>query len=58
MPFQDGGATCACNVAMLCRRHHRLKQTKGWEIEHLWPGVILWLGPTGHWRITAPADRE
>jgi hypothetical protein len=58
IPFHRGGATCPCNVAMLCRRHHRVKQTKGWRIEHLWPGVILWIGPTGHWRITAPADRE
>jgi hypothetical protein len=58
IPFHRGGATCPCNVAMLCRRHHRLKQTPGWRLEHLWPGVILWIGPTGHWKITAPADRE
>lgn len=58
VPFHRGGPTCPCNLALLCRRHHRLKQTKGWRIEHLWPGVILWIGPTGHWRITAPADRE
>jgi hypothetical protein len=57
-PFHRGGATCPCNIAMLCRRHHRLKQTPGWRLEHLWPGVILWIGPTGHWKITAPADRE
>ncbi|MGH3377844.1 MAG: DUF222 domain-containing protein [Actinoallomurus sp.] len=57
-PFHRGGATCPCNLALLCRRHHRLKQTKGWRVEHLWPGVILWIGPTGHWRISAPADRE
>ncbi|MDN3351655.1 hypothetical protein [Actinomadura sp. DC4] len=50
--------TCPCNLAMLCRHHHRLKQTPGWRIEHIWPGVILWIGPSGHWRITAPADRE
>jgi hypothetical protein len=43
---------------MLCRHHHRLKQTPGWRLEHLWPGVLLWIGPTGHWKITAPADRE
>jgi Domain of unknown function (DUF222) len=57
-PFYRGGPTCPCNLALLCRRHHRLKQTKGWRVEHLWPGVILWIGPTGDWRITAPADRE
>jgi hypothetical protein len=58
VPFHRGGMTCPCNVAMLCRRHHRVKQTDGWRLEHLWPGVLLWIGPTGHWRITAPADRE
>jgi Domain of unknown function (DUF222) len=58
VPFHAGGVTCPCNLAMLCRRHHRLKQTSGWRIEHIWPGVILWITPTGHWRITAPADRE
>lgn len=58
IPFHRGGATCPCNLALLCRRHHRLKQTRDWRLQHLWPGVIMWIGPTGHWRITAPADRE
>lgn len=58
IPFHAGGVTCPCNLTLLCRHHHRLKQTKGWRLDHLWPGVILWIGPTGHWRITAPADRE
>jgi hypothetical protein len=58
IPYHRGGATCPDNLAMICRRHHRLKATKGWRIKHLWPGVILWITPTGHWRITAPADRE
>jgi Domain of unknown function (DUF222) len=58
IPFHRGGTTCPCNIAMLCRRHHRLKQTPGWRLEHLWPGVLIWIAPTGHWKITAPADRE
>jgi hypothetical protein len=58
LAYHRGGATCPCNLAMLCRRHHRLKATKNWHIEQLWPGVILWIAPTGHWKITAPADRE
>jgi hypothetical protein len=45
-------------LAMLCRGHHGLKTTRGWRIHHLWPGVILWTIPTGHWCITAPTDRE
>jgi hypothetical protein len=58
IPFHRGGATCPCNLAMLCRRHHRTKQTAQWRIDQLWPGVILWITPTGHWKITTPADRE
>ena len=27
----DGGATCDCNLAPLCRRHHRLKTRSGWR---------------------------
>jgi Domain of unknown function (DUF222) len=49
VPFRHGGATCPCNLALLCRRHHRMKQTAGWQVEHIWPGVLLWIGPTGHW---------
>lgn len=58
IPFGKGGPTCPCNLAMLCRRHHVLKQTRKWRAEQIWPGVILWITPTGHWTITAPADRE
>ncbi|MDN3356878.1 HNH endonuclease signature motif containing protein [Actinomadura sp. DC4] len=58
IPYHRDGPTCPCNIAMLCRHHHSLKQTPGWRLQQLWPGVLLWTGPTGHWRITAPADRE
>jgi hypothetical protein len=57
-PYDKGGPTCPCNLAVLCRRHHKLKQTKGWKLIHLWPGVLLWITPTGHWRIITPTDRE
>jgi Domain of unknown function (DUF222) len=56
--YHRGGTTCPCNLAMLCRHHHTLKQTPGWRLHQLWPGVLLWISPTGHWRITTPPDRE
>jgi hypothetical protein len=28
------------------------------EIQQLWPGVFLWITPTGHWHIVTPIDRE
>jgi hypothetical protein len=57
-PYDKGGPTCPCNLSVLCRRHHKLKQTKGWKLIQLWPGVLLWITPTGHWRIITPTDRE
>ena len=32
--WEPGGATCPCNMAPLCRRHHRLKQAQGWHLRH------------------------
>jgi hypothetical protein len=29
IPYHRGGPTCPCNVAMVCRHHHSLKQTRG-----------------------------
>jgi hypothetical protein len=58
IPYDKGGPTCPCNLSVLCRRHHTLKQTKGWNLVQIWPGVLLWITPTGHWHIVAPTDRE
>jgi hypothetical protein len=32
IPHQAGGPTCPCNMAPLCRRHHRLKQAQGFTL--------------------------
>jgi hypothetical protein len=50
--YHKGGPTCPCNLATLCRRHHRLKQRPEWELIQVWHGVLLWIAPTGHWYIT------
>jgi hypothetical protein len=49
--------TCRCNLAPLCRRHHRLKQSPGWKLHQLWPGLLLWITPSGAWYIVRP-DRQ
>jgi hypothetical protein len=54
IPYHRGGATCPCNLAPLCRGHHRLKQTPEWTLIQLWPGVLLWIAPTGHWYLVGP----
>ncbi|WP_188111369.1 HNH endonuclease signature motif containing protein, partial [Nocardioides antri] len=47
----DGGATCPCNLAPLCRGHHRLKTAGRMTYRMLTPGTYLWTGPTGQWLV-------
>jgi hypothetical protein len=53
--WADGGETKPSNLVSLCRFHHRTKQSNGWALHHLYPGVLLWITPTGSWRIVGPA---
>ena len=49
VPHSEGGTTCSCNVAPLCRRHHRLKtHAVGWSYTVLDPGTYLWASPHGY----------
>ncbi|MEU8123377.1 DUF222 domain-containing protein [Spirillospora sp. NPDC049024] len=56
MPWRPG-ITCRCNLAPLCRRHHRLKQRHDWKLFQIWPGLLIWVTPSGAWRIVRP-DRQ
>ncbi len=47
IPFDEGGVTCRCNLAPLCRHHHRLKTVAGWRYLMLAPGFYLWTDPFG-----------
>jgi hypothetical protein len=42
-----GGRTCECNLAPLCRRHHRAKQAHGWHLAQPEPGTLTWTLPHG-----------
>ncbi len=42
------GPTCSCNVAPLCRRHHRLKTHAPWSYVPLDPGSYIWTSPHGY----------
>ena len=44
----DGGPTCSCNLAPLCRRHHRLKTHATWTYTSVNPGTYLWSSPHGY----------
>ena len=51
------GTTCRCNLAPLCRRHHRLKQRADWRLFQIWAGLLIWVTPSGAWYIVRP-DRQ
>jgi hypothetical protein len=53
-PHHHGGLTCECNLAPLCRHHHRCKQADGWRLEQPEPGVLVWHTPTGRTYTTTP----
>ena len=46
-PYDQGGLTCECNLASLCRQHHRAKQAPGWRLTQEQPGVLRWELPSG-----------
>ena len=56
IPYDDGGITCECDLAPLCRRHHRMKQARQWTLEQVSPGVMAWLTPAGRRYTTLPSQ--
>jgi hypothetical protein len=55
VPYDKGGRTCKCNLAPLCRTHHRvIKQHPSWTLLQPWPGLLVWITPAGKWHIVTP----
>ncbi len=54
LAWDKGGMTCECDLAPLCRHHHRAKQAEGWRLEQLEPGVLRWRTPAGRTYTTTP----
>jgi hypothetical protein len=54
VPYGQGGRTCECNLAPLCRHHHRCKQSEGWQLEQPAPGQLRWTTPSGRIHPTSP----
>jgi hypothetical protein len=42
-----GGPTCDCNVAPLCRRHHRTKTHTRWDYDKVDDTTFIWRSPNG-----------
>jgi hypothetical protein len=53
-PWDQGGPTCECNLAPLCRHHHRCKQSEGWRLEQPEPGILIWRTSSGRSYATTP----
>ncbi|HEV2376504.1 MAG TPA: HNH endonuclease signature motif containing protein [Streptosporangiaceae bacterium] len=58
LAYQRGGRTCECNLAPLCRRHHRAKQAHGWQLTQDEPGILTWITPSGRTYVTQPTAYE
>jgi hypothetical protein len=62
VPWPEG-TTAAANLAVLCRRHHRLKHTPGWSVVLHPDGTMTWTTPTGRhytsepWQYSDPTER-
>jgi len=54
IPYHQGGRTCECNLAPLCRRHHAAKQAPGWHLQQSQPGHLKWTLPSGRIRTVTP----
>ncbi len=55
IPYEQGGRTCPCNLAPLCRRHHRTKQAPGWNLTQPEPGTLTWTAPHGRSYTVTPS---
>ncbi|MEQ4208256.1 HNH endonuclease signature motif containing protein [Actinopolymorpha sp. B17G11] len=51
-----GGPSCACNLAPLCRRHHRAKHEAGWWWTQNQPGRLTTQSPLGHTYTVQPSS--
>jgi hypothetical protein len=54
VPYAQDGRTCECNLAPLCRHHHRCKQSEGWLLDQTTPGVMTWTTPAGRRYLVEP----
>lgn len=52
---EDGGPTCCCNLAHLCRGHHVVKHNCAWGVRQLPGGVLEWTSPAGRIYNDIPA---
>jgi hypothetical protein len=47
-PYHQARRSCSCNLAPLCRKHHRAKTHGGWSYTPLERGSYVWTSPHGY----------
>ncbi|AZI57733.1 HNH endonuclease [Nakamurella antarctica] len=52
----NGGPTCPCNLASLCRTHHLTKHRTTHTVQHQHDHTLNWTTPTGHTHTSHPHD--
>jgi hypothetical protein len=57
IPHPDG-PTDECNLDPKCRRHHRVKQAPGWNVEQPQPGTMHWTTPSKRTHTTTPTSYD
>jgi hypothetical protein len=53
--WSKGGRTDVPNLALLCKRHHRLMHSKGWSVTGNANELLTFTGPDGRERISRPS---
>src|SRR5579859_2819167 len=56
LAWDKGGLTCECDLAPLCRHHHKCKQNDGWTLEQPEPGLLEWWTPAGRTYASTPTE--
>ncbi|RZU65193.1 HNH endonuclease [Microterricola gilva] len=54
-PFGYDGLSEEDNLAVLCKKHHRLKHNSRWRVRQLGQGGLRWVSPAGRIYDTHPA---
>ena len=54
-PWPNGPTALGC-LALLCRRHHRVKQRRRWQVTIRPDATLVWTTPLGQSRTTTPVD--
>ncbi|PPL19733.1 hypothetical protein GY24_04530 [Microterricola pindariensis] len=53
--WENGGLTVEANLAVLCKKHHRLKHNSRWRVEQVGRGNLRWTSPGGREYMTVPS---